>query len=107
MYIYDNILLNSSYNEKCFRHKLQRISKHTCYLQFHFSEIDAVYVEKYFRSGQATDYNMTRRMHFACRIIKDRNTHSEHVILISFPLQLWLHESTSLLPLYIPYLCCW
>ena len=27
-YVFDNIVLNSSQNEKCFRHKLQRKSKH-------------------------------------------------------------------------------
>jgi hypothetical protein len=29
LYIYDNIWLNSSWNEKCFRQKLYRKSKHT------------------------------------------------------------------------------
>ena len=33
----------------------------------------------------------------ACRIPKATNTHSECVILIAFPLQLWLHESASVL----------
>ena len=33
MYIYDNISLNSSQNEKCFRKKLERKSKHTFYVQ--------------------------------------------------------------------------
>ena len=31
-YISD-VLFNSSYNEKCFRYKLQRISEHTFYVQ--------------------------------------------------------------------------
>jgi len=30
-------------------------------------------------------------------IPKARNTHSEHVILLFFPLQQWLHESASVL----------
>jgi len=47
-------------------------------------------VEKYGRAGQATDGNITRRMCFTCRITKakrDTHTHSEYVILISFPLK--------------------
>jgi hypothetical protein len=31
-------------------------------------------------------------MHIACWIPKSPNTHSEYVIIISFPLQQWLHE---------------
>jgi len=38
---------------------------------------------------------------FACWVTKATNTHSEYVILIAFPLQQWLHESTSLLTLYV------
>jgi hypothetical protein len=33
----------------------------------------------------------------ACWIPKATNTHSEYVILISFPLQKWLHASSSIL----------
>ena len=43
--------------------------------------------EKCGRVGQAKDDNITQRMHFACRITKATDTHSEYVILISFPLQ--------------------
>jgi len=32
------------------------------------------------------------------------NTHSEHIILIAFPLQLWLHEYISMLG-YTYYAC--
>jgi hypothetical protein len=46
-------------------------------------------MEKCFRTGQA--------MPIACWIPKAANTHSEDVILISFPLQQWLHECTSVL----------
>jgi len=38
-----------------------------------------------------------RRMRIACWIMKATNTHSEYVILITFPLQQWLHESASIL----------
>jgi len=38
-----------------------------------------------------------RRMRNACWIPKATNTRSEYVILIAYPLQQWLHESTSML----------
>ena len=37
------------------------------------------------------------RMLVACWITKATNTYSEYVILIAFPLQQWLHESSSML----------
>jgi hypothetical protein len=37
------------------------------------------------------------RMRFACWIHKVTNTHSEYVILITFPMQQWLHDCTSVL----------
>ena len=36
------------------------------------------------------------RMRISCWIPKATDTHSEYVTLIAFPLQQWLHESTSL-----------
>jgi hypothetical protein len=38
-----------------------------------------------------------KHMCIACLITKATNTHSEHVILIAFPLQQWLHERASML----------
>ena len=38
-----------------------------------------------------------RRMRFVCWVTKATNTHSEHVILIAFPLQQYLHERASML----------
>jgi len=35
--------------------------------------------------------------HIACWVPKDTNTHSEYVIIITFPLQQWLHGHTSML----------
>jgi hypothetical protein len=61
-------------------------------------------VEKYGRARQATDDNIIRRMRFTCWIGKTTNTHSEYVILIAFPLQLWLRERASVL--YYKYLVC-
>ena len=37
------------------------------------------------------------RMRIACWIPESPNTHSEYVIIISFPLQQWLHERASML----------
>jgi hypothetical protein len=37
------------------------------------------------------------RMRTACRITKATNTHSEYVLLITFPLQQWLHERAPVL----------
>jgi hypothetical protein len=34
-------------------------------------------------------------MRISCWIPKATNTHSEYVIVIAFPLQQWLHESSS------------
>ena len=46
-------------------------------------------------AGQATDDNIVMR--FVCRILKTTNTHSEYVLLITFPLQQWLHKRASVL----------
>jgi hypothetical protein len=54
-------------------------------------------VEKYIRTGQATDGHITRRMRFACWITKATDTHSEYVIVIAFPRQKWLRERASML----------
>jgi hypothetical protein len=54
-------------------------------------------VEKYVGARHATDGNITRFMRFACWITKATDTHSEYVMLITFPLQQWLHERTLLL----------
>ena len=50
-----------------------------------------------------TDDSTVRRTHFACWKIQARDTHSEYVILIAFPLQQWLRERASMLRYtYIP-----
>ena len=54
-------------------------------------------VEKYSTDRQTTQDNIIRRMFFECWIPKATNTHSEHVIIIVFPLLQWLHESASTL----------
>ena len=54
-------------------------------------------VEKYGRTGQATDDSIIWRMRFACWITKATNTHLEYVILIAFPLQRWFLERALVL----------
>jgi hypothetical protein len=49
-------------------------------------------VEKYGTARQATDDNIIRRMRFACWITKATGTHSEYLVLIAFPRQIWLRE---------------
>jgi hypothetical protein len=63
-------------------------------------------VEKYGRARQATVDNIIRWMRIACCITKARNTHSEDVVRIAFPLQQWLHEHSSMLRLYVHCLSC-
>ena len=54
-------------------------------------------VEKYNVARQAAYDDIIRSMRFACWINKATNTHSEYVIIISFPLQQWLQERVSAL----------
>ena len=60
MYSFDHISLDSSENEKCFRKKLQRESKHTFCVQLLFFKSFPLWdnVEKYCRAGQAIDDNI-------------------------------------------------
>jgi hypothetical protein len=50
-------------------------------------------VEKCGRSRQGTNDNIIRCMRFGCWIPKATNTHSEYLILISFPQQQWFLKS--------------
>ena len=88
----------SSYNEKRFRQKLYRKSRHMLYVSF-FLKSCLLWdnVEKYCTAGQDTYDNKKRRMRITCCITKATNTHSQYVIIIAFPLQQWLHERTSIL----------
>jgi hypothetical protein len=55
-------------------------------------------VEKYCGTRQALDDNIIGRMPRACWIIEARNTHSEYVMLITFPQQQQsLRERASLI----------
>ena len=64
MYSYDNISQSSSYNEKCFRHFVQKIKTHVlCSINF-FRKSCILWdkVEEFITVQQATDDNTTRRM---------------------------------------------
>ena len=56
------------------------------------------------RVGLATGGSIIRLMRISYWIPKATNTHSEYVILITFPLQQWLHRRTSILP--YTYIAC-
>jgi hypothetical protein len=47
--------------------------------------------------GQVMPQIDDRMEHAYCSLVETSNTHSEYVILISFPLQQWLHERASML----------
>jgi hypothetical protein len=49
---------------------------------------------------------ITWLVRFACWTPKAKNTHSQYVILIAFPLKQWLHERASMLRLYVHCLSC-
>jgi len=55
------------------------------------------HVEKYGRPRQDTGDSIIQRMHIACLITKDTNTHPEYVLLYAFPKQKWLHERAFVL----------
>jgi hypothetical protein len=101
MYVYDNMWLNSSYNEKCVRQKLYGKSKYSVTL--FFSENCAV-CEIRLKSIRMVQLDRPHiydsiiwSMRIACWIPKATNTHSEYVILIAFPQQQWLHERAAML----------
>ena len=86
MQIYDNILLNSSWNEKCFWQKMWRKSKHILCSIFFFPKIMSLWnnVEKWSTDRHATHDTITRHISVACWMKKTTTIHSEYVILIAF-----------------------
>jgi len=83
-----HILLNSSSNEKCFRQKLERISKH-----FFFSENRAVYEVMWDNMVQPHRQQLTiqygaEKVRFACRVTKARTQkHTLYLVLLVLPWQ--------------------
>jgi hypothetical protein len=93
MYVFNNISLNYSYNEKCFR-KSCRENQNTQFALDIFVENSAVYEIMWGKNILEPErlQMTTWRMRIACWIRKATNTHSEYVIRLAFPLQQWLHE---------------
>ena len=61
-------------------------------------------MEKRDIARQATDGDIIRRMRFACWMTKATVSHSEYIISIAFPRQVWLSERAPLF-LYM-YMAC-
>ena len=83
----DNISLNSSESEKCFRHKLQINLNHKFHIQNRCSENHVVlsYSSKnMIQQRGATDDNIIQRIRFACQRTQATNSHSEYVTLTAF-----------------------
>jgi hypothetical protein len=96
IYFY-HISLSSSCNEKCFR-QICRENQNTFYSQYFFAERRAVYEIMWKNVVEPGRLQITKwRMRIAGWIHKATNIHSEYVILIAFPLQLWLHECALML----------
>ena len=79
---------------------VEEIKKHVFYsVTFFFRKSCCLWdnMEKYYRLEQATYGSIIWRMGIACRITKARDTHSQYVILIVFPLQQWLRERGSMI----------
>jgi hypothetical protein len=58
--------------------------------------------------GRATDYNIIRRMRYACWITKATDAQSEYVVILAFPWQTWLRERVSIVRYtYISCLIFW
>ena len=55
-------------------------------------------MEKYCRTGQATDDDIIRMMRFACRITKTTDTHLKYVMLV-FARQKWVRTGASVVTL--------
>jgi len=82
-----------------FRTKVvQNLDTHTLYVQYILFSNRAVYSIKWKNYVELCRPQMTiGPMRNACWISKTTNTHTGCVILITFPLQQWLHERISVL----------
>jgi len=90
-----------------FQTKLIEREKNIFYIQYFF-ENNAFYEIMWKNTVEQDWPQMTiRRVRIACWIPKATDTHSEYIIVITFPLQQWLHERVSVLRWYEHYLSCW
>ena len=97
LYIYDNIRANYSQMIYVSDKFVEKIKTHILYSASFFQNSCHLWdnVEKYGGPRQATNQNITRRMHFACWIIQD--PHTQYVILTAFSRQQWFRERASIL----------
>ena len=94
-YIFDQIQLNSFYNDKYFRLKPKWNSQHILRSMTFFR---GVYEKMWENMVQPDRLQLTVwSTRIACWTPKATNTHSEYVMLIAFPLQQWLQERPSML----------
>jgi len=86
---------------------VQKIKIHVSFSNFIFFENRFVY-EKMWKNVVEPDriQVIIRHMQITCWTTKARNTATEFVILIAFPLQQWLHERAPLLHLYANCFSC-
>ena len=100
-YMYDNVLLNSSYNEKCFREKLQRKSEYTFYVLSIFSDSRAVYEIMLKNIAQPEMSQMTTWQSVALRARKHTpapaHARTEICNTYCFSKQKWFRERASIL----------
>jgi len=93
MCIYDNILLNSTENEKC----IENQNTHFMFNNLSPPTIPkncavCAIMEEYGSVQQATDDNIMWHMHFAFWITEATSTPSEYATFIAFPRRLWLSK---------------
>ena len=86
VYVYDNVLLNYSWNGKRIKQKLQRKTKHTVYIRRHFSPKIVLFffldnVGEILYSPTAT----IQHMRISRKLSKATNAHSEYVIQYCLP----------------------
>jgi hypothetical protein len=107
MYIYENISLSSSYNEKCIRQNLHLNSKHTCHVAKVFFENRAVYEIMWQNIVQLGKPQVTIwRMRIAWWIPKTTNIYPEYVITITF-LSTMVARTRLNIMLYVRWLSCY
>jgi hypothetical protein len=79
--------------------------KKTCFMFTDFFFRKSIYlrhnVEKYGTARRATNDKKIRHMLFACWITKATDTHSEYLILITFPRQQWFRLNWSCIRSYV------
>ena len=93
--IYRSVLLRMRNGEKICK---ENENPHFMFSNFYFSENSAVYEIIMKNIVQPGRPQMTMwRMRIACRILKATSTHSENLMLLDFPLQQSLTESTLML----------